>query len=84
MVCQKTESKPFLFWSVCEFSGASVNSCERLKARMGLLNFDGASENFWERLWNVWYQKNASFGLHDTKSPNTQCELLVKLQNMRC
>ena len=58
-----------IHWSVWDFTGASVNLLERLRASKGFWNFDGASEIFWERLWNVWYQKNspwknAPFSLH--------------------
>ena len=42
-----------IYWSVCEFTGAS-------ESQPGFLKFWWSIWDFWERLWNVRYQKNAS------------------------
>ena len=43
-----------IYWSVCEFTGAS-------EGQPGFLKFWWSIWDFWERLWNVRYQKNASW-----------------------
>ena len=43
-----------IYWSVCEFTGAS-------ESQPGFLKFWWSIWDFWERLWNVRYQKNASW-----------------------
>ena len=70
MVCQWNLNLWELSGSVCGFTGASVNSKERLGARVGLCNFDGASgifgsvcEMYCTKKITPW--KNFSFSLHE-------------------
>ena len=70
MVCQWNLNLWELSGSVCGFTGASVNSKERLGARVGLCNFVGASgifgsvcEMYCTKKITPW--KNFSFSLHE-------------------
>ena len=92
MVCQWNLNLWELSGSVCGFTGASVNSKERLGARVGLCNFVGASgifgsvcEMYCTKKITPW--KNFSFSLHEQDQGDSRYSWpgwLVCVQDCHC